>query len=71
MSPYREHTIFAGHTAVALAAKSRAPKIPLEWIVATAFVLDLPWPLLLRAGGERVSIVSGITAFNPVKLLAR
>jgi hypothetical protein len=32
--------MFVGHTAVALAAKSRAPKIPPGWFVAAAFVLN-------------------------------
>ncbi|HKB81979.1 MAG TPA: hypothetical protein VKD04_02110 [Burkholderiales bacterium] len=64
--------MFAGHTAVAPAAKSRAPKIPPGWFVATAFALDLLWPiLLLLAGSEWVSIVPGAAAFNPVKLLSR
>jgi hypothetical protein len=58
--------MFVGHTAVALTAKSRAPKISLGWFVATAFGLDLLWPILLLAGIERVSIVPGATAFNPL-----
>ncbi len=56
--------MFVGHTAVALAAKRRVPKISLGWLVAAAFGLDLVWPVLLLAGVEHVSIVPGATAFN-------
>src|SRR5687767_13469336 len=48
--------VFVGHTAVALAAKSRAPEVPLGWLVAAAFGLDLLWPIFLLTGLERVSI---------------
>ena len=58
--------MFVGHTAVALAARSRFPKVPLVWWMAAAFALDLLWPLFLLAGIERVSIVPGATAFNPL-----
>jgi hypothetical protein len=58
--------MFVGHMAMALAAKSRAPKVSLGWLVAAAFALDLLWPLFLVAGIERVSIVPGATAFNPL-----
>jgi membrane-bound metal-dependent hydrolase YbcI (DUF457 family) len=60
--------MFVGHTAVALAAKSRAPRVSLGWLVAAAYMLDLLWPLFLLAGVERVSIVPGATAFNPLVL---
>jgi membrane-bound metal-dependent hydrolase YbcI (DUF457 family) len=58
--------VFVGHTAVALAAKSRAPEVPLGWLVAAAFGLDLLWPIFLLTGLERVSIVPGATAFTPL-----
>jgi len=58
--------MFVGHTAVALAAKSRAPEVPLGWLVAAAFGLDLLWPIFLLTGLERVSIVPGATAFTPL-----
>ena len=58
--------MFVGHTAVALAAKSRAPEVPLGWFVAAAFGLDLLWPIFLLTGLERVSIVPGATAFTPL-----
>jgi hypothetical protein len=56
--------MFVGHTAVALAAKRRAPRVSLGWFVAAAFGLDLLWPIFLLLGIERVSIVPGATAFN-------
>jgi hypothetical protein len=38
--------MFVGHTAVALAAKSRAPKIPLVWfVVATSLIEGALFPL--------------------------
>lgn len=58
--------MFVGHTAIALAAKTKAPKVSLGWLVAAAFTLDLLWPLFLLLGIERVSIVPGATAFNPL-----
>jgi hypothetical protein len=56
--------MFVGHTAIALAAKAKAPRVSLGWLVAAAFALDLLWPLFLVLGIERVSIVPGATAFN-------
>jgi hypothetical protein len=58
--------MFVGHTAVALAAKSRMPTVALGWWVAAAFALDLLWPFFLLAGIEQVSIAPGATAFNPL-----
>lgn len=58
--------MFVGHTAVALAAKARAPRVSLGWLVAAAFTLDLLWPVFLVLGIEHVSIVPGATAFNPL-----
>lgn len=58
--------MFVGHTAVALAAKSRVPSVSLGWFVAAAFALDLLWPVFLLTGIERVSIVPGAIAFNPL-----
>jgi len=58
--------MFVGHTAIALAARSRAPGLSLQWWMAAAFGLDLLWPIFLLLGLERVSIVPGATAFNPL-----
>jgi hypothetical protein len=56
--------MFVGHTSMALAAKAVTPRVPLGWLLAAAFALDLLWPVFLLLGIERVSIVPGATAFN-------
>lgn len=58
--------MFVGHLAVALAAKSRAPRVSLGTLVAATFALDLLWPVLVLAGVERLHIEPGITAWNPL-----
>lgn len=58
--------MFVGHLAVALTAKRAAPTVSLAWLMAGATALDLVWPVLLLTGTERVSIVPGATAFNPL-----
>src|SRR5574338_759683 len=45
-----------GHYGVALAAKRPAPRVSLGVLILAAQLVDLVWPLLLLAGGERVSI---------------
>ncbi len=58
--------MFVGHLALALAAKRAAPRVNLGWLMAGVTALDLVWPILVLAGIERVSIVPGATAFNPL-----
>lgn len=58
--------MFAGHLAVAMAAKHVEPRAPLGVLVAASFGLDLVWPLLLLAGLETVSVEVGATAFTPL-----
>lgn len=58
--------MFVGHTAVALVARSKAHEISLGWFVAASVALDLLWPIFLLTGIERVSIVPGAMAFNPL-----
>lgn len=58
--------MFVGHFAVALGAKRAAPKIPLGLLVASAFGLDLIWPILLLTGVESVRVDPGNTAFTPL-----
>jgi hypothetical protein len=58
--------LFVGHLSLALAAKPRAPKVNLGWLMAGVCALDLVWPLFVLAGVERVSIVPGATAFTPL-----
>ena len=56
--------MFVGHLAVALAAKSKVPRVPLWAFVSAAYGLDLAWPLLLLVGAERVLVDPGNTAFT-------
>jgi hypothetical protein len=58
--------MFIGHLAVALGAKSLAPRVPLAWLVGAAFGLDLLWPVFLQLGFEHVRIDPGNTAFTPL-----
>lgn len=58
--------MFVGHTALALAAKAREPKLSLGWLVAASFWIDLVWPVLLILGVERVRVEPGSTAFTPL-----
>jgi len=46
--------------------KARRSESSLGWLVAAAFALDLLWPIFLLLRIERVSIVPGATAFNPL-----
>lgn len=58
--------MFAGHLAVALAAKRVEPDAPLGALVAASFGLDLLWPVLLLLGLESVTVEPGATAFTPI-----
>ncbi len=58
--------MFIGHFAVALAAKSRAPRPSLGTYIAAAQALDLLWPALLLLGVEHVEIRPGDTAVTPL-----
>ena len=58
--------MFVGHLAAALVGKRIRPDVSLGWYVAAATTLDLLWPIFLLLGVERVSIVPGATAFNPL-----
>ena len=58
--------MFIGHTAVALAAKSQAPKTSLGLLIAASYLLDLLWPVFLLLGIEHVRIDPGNTEFTPL-----
>jgi len=58
--------MFVGHLAVAFGAKSWSPELPLRWLVAASFGLDLLWPVFLLLGMEQVRIDPGNTAFTPL-----
>ena len=58
--------MFVGHFAVALAAKTTAPKISLGILFIACQALDLIWPVLVLIGLERVSVDYSATAFTPL-----
>lgn len=58
--------MFIGHYAVALGAKTLAPKTSLGTLIAGAAFLDLVWPVFVLAGIEQVAVAPGITAFTPL-----
>jgi len=60
--------MFVGHYGVAFAVKSRAPSIPLWLLFLAVQLLDVFWAPLVLLGVERVRIVPGITASNPLDL---
>lgn len=60
--------MFVGHYSVSFAAKSLEPRIPL-WVLFIAVQLaDVFWSVFVWAGIEKVRIVPGITASNPLDL---
>jgi membrane-bound metal-dependent hydrolase YbcI (DUF457 family) len=58
--------MFAGHFAVAFAAKKAAPKVSLGTMILAGQFVDLLWPALLVTGIEHVRIAPGNTAFTPL-----
>lgn len=61
--------MFIGHAALAMAAKSIAPRASLGVAIAATYWVDLVWPMLLLAGVERVEIAPGDTAFTPLRFV--
>lgn len=61
--------MFAGHFAPAFVAKTADRDIPLWALVLAAQLLDVLWALFLLLGIERLEIVPGITAANPLDLV--
>jgi hypothetical protein len=60
--------MFIGHYGVSFALKSISPKIPV-WILFSAVqFVDILWSVLVIVGIEKVRIVVGITASNPLDL---
>jgi hypothetical protein len=58
--------VFAGHFALALAAKRAAPRASLGVLALAAQWVDLVWPVLLLLGLEHVRIAPGITEVTPL-----
>jgi membrane-bound metal-dependent hydrolase YbcI (DUF457 family) len=58
--------VFLGHYGVAFAAKRAAPRTSLGTLTFAAQLLDELWPIFLLMGLERVRIVPGLMAANPL-----
>src|SRR5918994_1042381 len=60
--------MFVGHYGVSFAAKRADASIPLWVLFIAVQLLDVIWAPLVLLGIERVRIVPGITASNPLDL---
>jgi len=60
--------VFVGHYGVSFAAKSVEKTIPLWVLFLAVQLLDVFWSILVLLGVEKVRIVPGITASNPLDL---
>jgi len=60
--------VFVGHYGVSFAAKRAAPTVPLWVLFIAVQLLDIAWAPLVMLGIERVRIVPGFTATNPLDL---
>src|SRR5437867_4714951 len=60
--------MFVGHYGVGLAAKQVAPGVPLWVLFIAVQLLDVVWAPLVLLGIEKLRIVPGITATNPLDL---
>src|SRR6266498_4133308 len=60
--------MFVGHYGVSFAAKKAEPAIPLWVLFIAVQLLDVMWAPFVLLGIEKVRIVPGITASNPLDL---
>jgi hypothetical protein len=60
--------MFVGHYSCSYAAKRLAPALPLWLLFLAVQFLDVVWSVLVLLGVEKVRIVPGITATNPLDL---
>src|SRR5437660_1655543 len=60
--------MFVGHYGIAYAAKKADPSLPLWLLFLAVQLLDVLWAPFVLLGIERVRIVPGITASNPLDL---
>ena len=60
--------MFVGHYGVSFAARRSAASVPLWVLFIAVQLLDVAWAPLVLAGVEKVRIVPGITASNPLDL---
>jgi hypothetical protein len=60
--------MFVGHYGVSFVGKRLAPTVSLATLFIAVQLLDVAWSLLVLLGIEKVRIVPGITATNPLDL---
>src|SRR2546427_7402883 len=60
--------MFVGHYGISFAAKRLDKTIPLWALFLAVQLLDVGWGILVPLGVEKVRIVPGITASNPLDL---
>jgi hypothetical protein len=60
--------MFVGHYGPSFAIKSLRPAIPLWVLFVAVQLVDVAWAVLILLGVEKVRIVPGITASNPLDL---
>src|SRR5882724_4617669 len=60
--------MFVGHYGVSFAARRSAASVPLWVLFIAVQLLDVAWAPLVLLGVEKVRIVPGITASNPLDL---
>jgi len=59
--------MFIGHFGAGLAGKKAAPGVSLGTMFLAAQFLDLIWPVFILTGIEKVKIIPGLTAANPLE----
>jgi hypothetical protein len=60
--------MFIGHYGVSFAAKAAKPSVPLWVLFLAVQLVDVFWAIFVLLGIEKVRIVPGITATNPLDL---
>jgi hypothetical protein len=60
--------MFVGHYGVSFAVKSVEKHVPLWLLFIAVQFVDVLWAIFVLAGVEKVRIVPGITATNPLDL---
>lgn len=61
-------TVFVGHFGPSYAVKSLRPAIPVWLLFIAVQLVDVIWAVLVLLGVEKVRIVPGVTASNPLDL---
>jgi hypothetical protein len=60
--------MFVGHYGPSFAVQALRPAIPLWLLFSAVQLVDVAWAVLVLLGVEKVRIVPGITASNPLDL---